>query len=66
MLILVMNMHDMARPIKATPVLSGEAISIFLNQLNENENKTVSFTEYMIDKQVLLKLQAFGPRWDGS
>jgi hypothetical protein len=53
----------MARPIKATPVLSREDYNAFLKHLKENENKKVAFSFKVIDSKTSEKIINDGPKW---
>lgn len=53
----------MARPIKATPRLSGKASSDLQQYLKENESKTVSFSFKKIDPKIEKKIINDGPKW---
>jgi len=53
----------MARPIKATPRLSGKASYELQRSLKENEKKTVSFSFKKIDPTIEKKIISDGPKW---
>jgi hypothetical protein len=53
----------MARPIKATPVLSREDYNEFLKHLKENENKKTEFSFKEIDSKTRGKIIKEGPKW---
>jgi hypothetical protein len=55
--------NKMARPIKATPVLSRRDYDKFMETLKENENKKVSFSSKPIDPKTREKIIDDGPRW---
>jgi hypothetical protein len=53
----------MARPIKATPVLSREEYYDFLKQIEKNENKKEKYSCKKIDSKTMEKIINDGPKW---
>jgi hypothetical protein len=56
-------MSEMARPIKATPVLSLESYNKFMGELKKEEGKRIKLETKKISKETEEKLENHGPRW---
>jgi hypothetical protein len=53
----------MARPIKATPVLSLDAYDEFISELEKDEGKKIKIEKKNISQTIEKRLENNGPKW---